>query len=49
VLVRSQYASLKLDFDGEEDFGQELRFAVMPGVVNVLFNPSTAAMERDTA
>jgi len=47
VLVRSQGGPLKLDFDGEEDLGQELRFAVMPGVVNVLLYPSTAAMERD--
>ncbi len=48
VLVRSQDGPLKLDFDGEEDLGQELRFAAMPGVVNVLLNPSTASMERDT-
>jgi hypothetical protein len=49
MLVRSQDGPLKLDFAGEEDLGQELRFVVMPGVVNVLLNPSTAAMERDTA
>jgi hypothetical protein len=49
VLVRSQDGPLKLDFDGEENLGQELRFAVMPGLVNVLLNPSTAATERNTA
>jgi diacylglycerol kinase family enzyme len=47
VLVRSQDGPLKLDFDGEEDLGQELRFAMIPGAVNVLLNPSTAAIGRD--
>ena len=47
VLVSSQDGPLKLDFDGEEDLGQELRFAVIPGAVNVLLNPSTPAIGRD--
>ncbi len=48
VLVCSEEGPLKLDFDGEEALGQELRFAVMPGAVNVLLDPSTAAVRRDT-
>ncbi len=44
VLVRSQDRPLKLDFDGEEALGQELRFSVMPGAVNMLLDPSTAAV-----
>ena len=44
VLVRSEDRPLKLDLDGEEALGQELRFAVMPGAVNVLLDPSTAAI-----
>jgi len=47
VLVCSEGGPLKLDFDGEESLGQELRFAVMPGAVNVLLDPSTAAVRRD--
>ena len=47
VLVCSEEGPLKLDFDGEEALGQELRFAVMPGAVNVLLDPSTAAVRRD--
>jgi YegS/Rv2252/BmrU family lipid kinase len=47
VLVRSEDGPLKLDFDGEEELGQELHFAVMPGAVNVLLNPSAAAIRRD--
>ena len=47
VRVSSEDGPLKLDFDGEEAFGQDLRFAVMPGAVNVLLNPSTAAIRRD--
>jgi len=31
VRVGSEDGPLKLDFDGEEALGQELRFAVMPG------------------
>ena len=44
VLVRSEDRPLKLDFDGEEALGQELRFSVMPGAVNILLHPSTAAV-----
>jgi diacylglycerol kinase (ATP) len=44
VRVGSKDGPLKLDFDGEEALGQELRFAVMPGAVNVLLDPSTAAV-----
>jgi diacylglycerol kinase family enzyme len=44
VRVGSEDGPLKLDFDGEEALGQELRFAVMPGAVNVLLDPSTAAV-----
>ncbi len=44
VLVRSEDRPLKLDFDGEEALGQELRFSVMPGAVNMLLDPSTAAV-----
>jgi diacylglycerol kinase (ATP) len=44
VRVGSEDGPLKLDFDGEEASGQELRFAVMPGAVNVLLDPSTAAV-----
>ncbi len=44
VRVDSEDRPLKLDFDGEEALGQELRFAVMPGAVNVLLDPSTAAI-----
>jgi diacylglycerol kinase family enzyme len=44
VLVRSEEGLLKLDFDGEEDSGQELRFSVMPGAVNILLNPSAAVV-----
>jgi len=44
VLVRSEEGPLKLDFDGEEDSGQELRFSVMPGAVNILLNPSAAVV-----
>ncbi|MCJ7803208.1 MAG: diacylglycerol kinase family lipid kinase [Desulfobacterales bacterium] len=47
VLVCSEDGPLKLDFDGEEAFGQELRFTVMPEAVNVLLDPSTAAIRRD--
>jgi len=47
VLVCSEDGPLKLDFDGEEALGQELRFAVMPGAVNVLIDPSTAAVRRN--
>jgi len=48
VLVCSEGGPLKLDFDGEEALGQELRFAVMPGAVNILLDPSTAAVRKDT-
>ena len=44
VRVGSEDGPLKLDFDGEEALGQELRFAVMPGAVNVLHDPSAAAV-----
>lgn len=44
VRVRSEDRPLKLDFDGEEALGQELRFSVMPGAVNILLDPSTAAV-----
>jgi diacylglycerol kinase (ATP) len=44
VRVGSEDGPLKLDFDGEEALGQELRFAVLPGAVNVLLDPSTAAV-----
>jgi len=44
VRVCSEDRPLKLDFDGEEALGQELRFAVMPGAVNVLLDPSAAAV-----
>jgi len=44
VVVCSEEGPLKLDFDGEEDSGQELRFSVMPGAVNILLNPSAAAV-----
>jgi YegS/Rv2252/BmrU family lipid kinase len=47
VLVCSEGGPLKLDFDGEESLGQELRFVVMPGAVNVLLDPSTAAVRRE--
>jgi YegS/Rv2252/BmrU family lipid kinase len=47
VLVCSEEGPLKLDFDGEEDLGQELRFSVMPGAVNVLLDPSTSAVGGD--
>jgi len=47
VRVWSEDGPLKLDFDGEEALGQELRFTIMPGAVNVLLNPSTAAMRRE--
>ena len=46
VLVCSEDGPLKLDFDGEENLGQELRFAVMPGAVNVLLDPSIAAVKK---
>jgi diacylglycerol kinase family enzyme len=46
VLVCSEDGPLKLDLDGEEDLGQELRFAVMPGAVNVLLDPSIAAVKK---
>jgi YegS/Rv2252/BmrU family lipid kinase len=44
VRVRSEDRPLKLDFDGEEALGQELLFSVMPGAVNILLHPSTAAV-----
>jgi len=44
VRVGSEDGPLKLDFDGEEALGQKLRFAVMPGAVNILLDPSTAAV-----
>jgi diacylglycerol kinase family enzyme len=47
VLVCSEDGPLKLDFDGEEALGQELRFTVMPEAVNVLLDPSTTAVRRD--
>jgi YegS/Rv2252/BmrU family lipid kinase len=47
VLVCSEGGPLKLDFDGEESLGQELRFVVMPGAVNVLLDPSTTAVRRE--
>jgi YegS/Rv2252/BmrU family lipid kinase len=49
VQVSSDDGPLKLDFDGEEALGQDLRFAVMPGAVNVLLNPLTAAIRRGAA
>jgi YegS/Rv2252/BmrU family lipid kinase len=47
VQICSEDGPLKLDFDGEEAVGQELRFAVMPGAVSILLDPSTAALKRD--
>jgi diacylglycerol kinase family enzyme len=47
VLVCSEDGPLKLDFDGEEALGQELRFTVMPEAVNVLLDPSTTAVRRN--
>jgi YegS/Rv2252/BmrU family lipid kinase len=47
VRISSEDGPLKLDFDGEAALGQDLRFTVMPGAVNVLLNPSTAAIRRD--
>jgi len=47
VRVSSEDGPLKLDFDGEEALGQDLRLAVMPRAVNILLNPSTAAIIRD--
>jgi len=47
VRIGSEDGPLKLDFDGEEALGQDLRFAVMPKAVNILLNPSTAAIRRD--
>jgi YegS/Rv2252/BmrU family lipid kinase len=44
VRIGSEDGPLKLDFDGEEAFGQDLRFAVIPKAVNVMLNPSTAAI-----
>ena len=46
VVVCSEEGPLKLDFDGEEDSGQELRFSVMPGAVNILLNPSAAVVRN---
>jgi YegS/Rv2252/BmrU family lipid kinase len=44
VRISSEDGPLKLDFDGEEALGQDLHFTVMPKAVNVLLNPSTAAI-----
>lgn len=44
VRVCSEDRPLKLDFDGEEALGQELLFSMMPGAVNILLHPSTAAV-----
>jgi YegS/Rv2252/BmrU family lipid kinase len=47
VRISSEDGPLKLDFDGEGALGQDLNFSVMPKAVNVLLNPSTAAITRD--
>ena len=47
VRISSEDGPLKLDFDGEGAIGQDLHFSVMPRAVNVLLNPSTAAITRD--
>ena len=47
VRISSEDGPLKLDFDGEGALGQDLHFSVMPKAVNVLLNPSTAAITRD--
>jgi len=47
VRISSEDGPLKLDFDGEGALGQDLHFSVMPRAVNVLLNPSTAAITRD--
>jgi hypothetical protein len=47
MLVRSEDGPLKLDFAGEEDLGQELRFTVIQGAVNVLLNHFTAVVGRN--
>ena len=46
VRIRSEDGPLKLDFDGEEAVGQDLRFTVMPGAVSILLHPSTAALRK---
>jgi diacylglycerol kinase family enzyme len=49
VRISSEDGPLKLDFDGEGALGQDLHFSVMPKAVNVLLNPSTAAIIRTTS
>ncbi len=46
VLVSSKEGPLRLDFDGEEALGQEVRFSMMPGAVNILLHSSAAAVKR---
>jgi len=46
VQIHSEDGPLKLDFDGEEAVGQDLRFTVMPGAVSILLHPSTAALRK---
>jgi YegS/Rv2252/BmrU family lipid kinase len=48
VEVHSDDGPLGLDFDGEEALGQDLRFTILPGAVNILLNPSTAAIKEGT-
>jgi YegS/Rv2252/BmrU family lipid kinase len=46
VEVHSEDGPLSLDFDGEEGLGQSLRFTLLPAAVNMLLDPSTAAVKR---
>lgn len=44
VDVHSEDGPLGMDLDGEEAQGQDLRFSIMPRAVNVLLDPSSAAV-----
>ncbi len=47
VDVHSEDGPLGMDLDGEEAQGQDLHFTVMPQAVQVLLDPSSAAVRRN--
>jgi diacylglycerol kinase (ATP) len=46
IEVHSDDGPLGLDLEGEEGLGQDLRFTILPGAVNILLDPSTAAVRK---
>ncbi len=47
IYVHSEDGPLGMDLDGEESQGQDLHFTIMPRAINILLDPTSAAIRQD--